>query len=67
MPVSTMLGIALTAVAAAAVALRIIAARRPELRGVATIATFGIFAILVALIGLAATSIFRGLAGGIGV
>jgi hypothetical protein len=62
----TLLGIALIGTAAAAVVLRVLAARRPELRGVATIATLAIFAILAVLVGLVAMSIFRGYAGGIG-
>jgi len=62
----TLLGIALIGIAAAAVVLRIVAARRPELRAMATLATVAIFAVLALLVGLVAISIFRGYAGGIG-
>jgi len=60
-----LLGIALIGIAAAAVVLRILAARRPELRVMATLLTVAIFAILALLVGLVALSIFRGYAGGI--
>jgi hypothetical protein len=62
----TLLGIALIGIAAAAVVLRILVARRPELRAVAMLATVAIFAILALLVGLVAISIFRGYVGGIG-
>jgi hypothetical protein len=61
-----LLGVALIGVAAAAVVLRVLATRQPELRPVATIASLAIFAILALLVGLVAMSIFRGYAGAIG-
>jgi hypothetical protein len=60
-----LLGIALIGIAAAAVVLRVLVARRPELRAVATLVTVAIFAILAVLVGVVAISIFRGYAGGI--
>ena len=57
------LAVVLIAVAVGTVVLRIVAARRPELRGWVTLATLVAFMILIAVIGLFAWSIFGAYAG----